>query len=215
MYEFYPENGITCENDKCKKHFYDYIFLKSIINFDEGGKDAKAILNGGTINRVTCPYCKCNFTYETPLLLFSQNHKIYAASTFDDDFIYTSNCENALKIAKSDDLNLRITDYAFEAAEKIRLAYFGIDDAKIEIFKLITFPKCKDMDKAFEYMVFDRVENDFLIFSHRDYTDKILKSFEILKSDFEKFDFDFKPPITGKWAKTDNKWAIKQLEDKK
>lgn len=211
--EFYPKCGITCENDSCKRHFYKYIFFASIIDIDRGDEPADAVMNGGAVNRVKCPFCGCEFTYETPLMIFSQKYKIYTASTFDEQFIYTSAFENALRIAGETDLRLRLTQFAFEAAEKIRLAAFGLSDAKAEMFKLVRFENYKDMDTAYEYIVFDKLTDNTLIFTHRDYTDKILEVYEISYDEYKRFSPDVSGVRNACWLEIDKQWSIRRLED--
>lgn len=208
-----PDGGILCENDKCKRVFYKYVCINDTINIDEHGDLSEAVLKNGLINRVTCPFCQCNFTVEMPLLIFSQQYKIYAAAALDHDMIHTSNFQNALRIAGAQDLKLRITKYAFEASEKVRLAALGIDDAALEMFKLVKFPQYRDMRIENEYIVFDSITNGIMKFVHCDYTDKILNSYEVPVSEFNLFSAGKPGAETGKWLSIDKDWAANHLED--
>ena len=103
---------------------------------------------------------------------------MYATAGFNNydgiDYFKASNLENALKIANAKDVNLRKTDYAIEACEKIHIAKHGLCDVKTELFKLRYFPDYEKMKIEDETIIFDRIKDANLIFSHRHFTDTVI-----------------------------------------
>lgn len=207
---------IQCE--VCNKLFpkrYDYT---SIIDAD--GYDNVAYgVEEGLCNRITCPHCGIEFTLENPLLVCSWQYKTYATAAFPEfdglDLYKTANLENALRISDARDVNLRITDYAIEACEKIHIAKYGLCDVKIEYLKIIQFPDYVKMKSDEETIVFDKMHNNKLIFSHRHFTDTVITRYEIPFSEYVSQDCKIPSAPKAEWIKINKEFILNQSEGKK
>jgi hypothetical protein len=190
----------------CYKRFPKFITLTDCIDADFEDDELP--------NRVICPYCKSEFNCEIPLILYSWKYKTYVAAACPDDFFSSHDLRNALRISGANNITLRKTDYAIEAYEKIHIAKYNLNDAKVEVFKLTYIPEYKDMKNDEETILFERTENDIMIFSHCYFTGEILKEYKIPLSKYENLNFDIPDIPNGKWFKIDKAWALKLLEVK-
>ena len=182
---------------------------------DADGYDSFADgVRSGLCNRVKCPYCGSEFTIENPILIYSWQYKMYVTAAFYEDFYPVNDFANALRIAGAEDITLRKTDYAVEATEKIHIVNYGLCDIKTEFFKVFKFPDYINMRNDEETIIFDRIENDNLIFSHRHFTDEIINTSAIPVSEYESFECEIPHVPKGKWFKIDKNWVLKHLEDK-
>lgn len=210
---------LTCPHDYliqceiCDKLFPMRPVFNEIIDAD-GFDDIAQGVDDGLCNRITCSYCGGEFTFENPIMIYSWLHKTYVTAAFPDDYFRVSNIENALRIADAKDVTLRKTDYAIEATEKIHIAKYKLSDIKTEHFKVVRFPEYKNMKNDEEVIIFDKLENGNLFFSHRHFTDKIITKFIIPLSEYEAFESNLPEVPKGKWFKIDKHWVLKHMEDK-
>lgn len=207
---FVPLNAIRCEC--CKKLYYTYMVVKYMYDADNPD-DFTADNRNGYINRVKCRKCDCVYTYETPVLLYTMKYKTFAAANAKSRYI--DKCDYALisKLCKADDYNFRMTDFASEAIEKIRIFSCGLDDMKTELLKLKSFPKYRNMNLLHEYITFDTIKDNMLCFSQRYYTDIILNRYEVPLSDYLSINYDTSDTPTGIWIKLNRDTAIKYMEE--
>lgn len=202
---------IQCE--VCYKLFPTPDIYHKVIDADGFDYAAKGI-EEGLCNRIVCPHCHIEFTVENPLLIYSWQYKIYAASYLNNMIFDAANLENALRISGARDVTLRKTDFALEAAEKINIARFKLNDIKIEKFKTIKFPQYISMKSNVETIVFDKIENDFMIFTHRHFTDSIISKFSVSLSEYNDFKLELPYVPNGTWVKIDKNWISKNTEAK-
>lgn len=208
MSGFITDNRIVCEN--CYKLYVGFNHIATYIDADSDTPDSRNIING-IINRVKCPYCNTEFTYEIPLFVFSQADCYAIASAFDDEYIDIHSFELASHISGMSNWKLRRCDFTMNSAEKLRIFRSGLDDAKIELLKLLMFDKYKNMELTEEYIVLDSFDGNNLLFSHRDFTDAVLNRYEVPISEYPLI-YDTNIPC-GKWINIDRNWAIKFMED--
>lgn len=209
MSTYVPDGCIRCEN--CNKFFNRYVFLKSIIDtdsYEEASREAVC----GVINRVTCPYCKTEFTYESPLMLHSYSNKIIAVAATNDELFNAFKLSLALKISGACDWSLRRCEFARDAAEKIRIFTYGLNDAAIELMKLRYIPGYAELDLFDEYIVFDKITETDFVFTLRDYTDKITRTYSINKQEYDKIPKETIP--TAEWITIDRNYVLKLEETK-
>ena len=208
MSTYIPDGSIRCEN--CNSFFNKYVRFETVIDADSYDEASQNALEG-IINRVTCPYCKTEFTYENPFMLHSYSCKSIAVAAVSSELVNVSNLSVALKISGAGEWQLRRCDFARDAAEKIRIFKSGLNDAAIELIKLRQFHDYRNMDLYDEYIIFDNLIDDKLIFSLRDYTDNVKDTYEI---DMSVYNNTPKLSIpTAKWIKINKRFAIK-TEDK-
>jgi len=206
---------IQCE--VCDKLFPKRYNYANVIDAD-GYDDIAYGVEEGFCNRITCPHCGIEFTLENPLMVFSWQYKTYATAGFIEidglDFYKTANLQFALNLSGAKDVNLRKTDYAIEACEKIHIAKHGLDDVKTELFKLAIFPEYADMKSDEETIIFDRIQDGNLIFSHRHFTDSIITKFYVPFSQYESFECNIPSAPKAKWIKIDKEYILNYPEGK-
>lgn len=207
------EHDCVIQCEVCYKIFSTPDIYNRIIDADGFDYAAKGI-EEGLCNRAACPHCHIEFTVENPLLIYSWKHKVYAASYLCNMIFDAANLENALKISGASDVTLRKTNFALEAAEKINIARFELNDIKIEKFKTIKFPQYISMKSNVETIVFDRIENDFMIFTHRHFTDSVISNFFVPLDEYNNFEFEIPDVPKGTWIKIDKNWILKNTEAK-
>ncbi len=184
-----------------------------IVTYIDADDDTPDSMNAqsGIINRVRCPYCNTEFTYEIPLFIYSQANRYAIASAFDDEYVNVHSFELASKISGMSNWKLRRCTFTMNSAEKLRIFKSGLDDGKTELLKLYTFENYRNMKLADEYIVFDCFDGDNLFFSHRDFTDAVLNKYKVPISEYSLI-YDTNIPC-GKWVNIDRNWAIKFTED--
>lgn len=201
---------IQCE--VCEKLFPMSVDFEEIIDADEYTDIAKGV-EDGLINRINCRLCGSEFTFENPILIYSWSAKMYVTANFPENAYSVKSLENILRISGAQDISLRKTQYAIEACEKIHISKSGLCDAKVELFKLLKFPDYKDMDIIEETIIFDRIENDQLVFSHRNFTDEILNVYRFSAFEYETLKHNLPEIPNGIWYQIDKYWVIKHTED--
>ena len=207
MSVFLPDSEILCE--ECDTYFFKYAFVQN--EFDA---DADPSCMSGLINRITCPSCKTEFTFETPILMYSHTNRFLLCSSFKNEQILNiTSLKRALEITKCDKWRLRRCTYAMDAAEKARIFVLSLDDGKIELLKLKFFDDYKDMDLSDNYITFENITDDRLVFTYRDYKDNILETRYIPKDAYNSMPETSLAPY--EWHKIDRSWAIKTMEDTK
>lgn len=207
---YVTDNQIVCEN--CYKLYVGFNHIINSIDIDDDTEDSKNAISG-IINRVTCPYCDTEFTYEVPLFMFSQADKYGIISAFEDEYVNIHSFNLASKISGISEWKLRKCAFAMDSAEKVRIFKANLDDGKIELLKLSLFDKYRDMNLVDEYIVFDSLEGDNLFFSHRDFTDVVLDKYKVPISEYSLI-CDTNIPC-GNWINIDRSWAINFMEDTK
>ena len=60
----------TCICQDCNKVFIIDEVMVTVINLDDD-KDTAIEFFSSSLNKISCPYCNANFTYEIPMLIFS------------------------------------------------------------------------------------------------------------------------------------------------
>lgn len=210
MKSYVPDIQILCEN--CFKYFVSYTIIHTNIDADSRDDISKNAYTG-IINRIRCPYCGTEFTYEIPLFVHSYLDKFIIASMYDDTYVNVASFPTAVKIAGISDWRFRRTEFTMDCSEKIRIFKSGLDDGKIELIKLKLFPEYANMKLDDEYITFDKSDGEYLFFSHRDFTDRILNEHKVLKSEYSLIR-DTNIPC-GNWVTIDREWAKKFMEDNK
>ena len=105
---------------------------------------------------------------------------------------------------------LRRCRFTANSSEKIRIFKAGLNDGTIELLKLKRFPEYRDMVLDDEYIVFEYSDEENLVFSHRDFTDKLLKTYQISMCEYSHM-CDVNIP-RGEWITADRDWAINFME---
>lgn len=205
MKTFIPDNYIICE--ECYRLFFSYVNIACIIDADSYVSYARSIKTG-RLNRVRCPYCKSEFTFETMVYMYSVKHSMAVIAGCNADPISTSRMPHLFKMLGMSDYRFRVVPYASCAAEKIRIAAEGLDDLKVELFKFRIFDNYKSMDPCDEYITFERVEGDFIIFTHREFKDNILAEYQIPMDKYLEYNPILPDIPKCTWFRGDKSWAL-------
>jgi hypothetical protein len=204
---FLPDIEILCE--ECDEYFFKYEFINNIFDLDADPKYAD-----GLFNRIKCPRCDTEFTYETPILVFSNTKRLLiCASVNNDGFININSLKRAFEISGSTDWTLRRCSFAMDAGEKIRIFNNGLDDGKVELVKLKCFDDYKNMDLTDNYITFENLRDNELVFTYRDFKDNILETRYISFEEYKTMPQTKVPPQT--WYTIDRDWAINYMEETK
>ena len=208
MTSFVTDNQILCEN--CYKYFIAYETIISELDLDVPHAEISCSYEE-KLNRITCPLCKKEYTYETDILFHSLSNKFAVYCSYDKMFLNVANFRTAMKICGFDNWNFRVCTYSYEAYEKIRIFNHGLSDTKINILKFQCFPQYKNMQENEEYINFESADSSALYFLHRDFTGKILSELTALRTDYD--NIPDTPVNLGDWAVIDKTWTIKKLEE--
>lgn len=185
----------------CEKRFELSEIFTQVVNLDIEGFEKQKFFEG-TLNRVTCPLCKKEFTYEVPMIVFSLRMKfaclVFPNLTPDN----TSEIKAPPYLIMPNGFMFRIVRYQIEALEKYRIISSGLNDIDIELIKLEHFTDEESMPFDEKNIVFKSFENGAYNFNQVDYNNNILKEIcidnPILGSDTE-----FKNFCRFKWLKID------------
>ncbi len=205
-----PDGYICCEN--CYEHFISYVVIHSEIDADSKDNTVTAA-SDGTLNKITCPYCMYEFTYETPLYIHSYVDKFAIISTYHDFPVKAGSFRLANIISGAADWSFRRCTFSPDAFEKMRIFKSGLSDAKIEYLKLKTFPDYRDMQLDAEYITFENIADNFLMFTKRECGGMVLENYKINVSCYNELkDISVQK---GDWVTIDRDWAIKYMEENK
>lgn len=206
---FIPDSKIRCEN--CHELFRDHIVITNIVDMDKDDTISKSVLTD-LFNRVICPYCKTEFTYETPVLLFSFKMKVAILTMHSEITTNTGNFPLLVKFAKANEWKFRLCDFFCTASEKMRIFKDGLCDASIELIKNSHFKEYAHMKLDEEYIAYDYSDSEFLYFSKRNDFDNVLEKMKIPYEYYNKY--LNKPKIPGgNWTKIDRDWAVNHKEE--
>lgn len=149
-----------------------------VVNLDIEGFEKERFL-AGNLNRVVCPKCKCEFTYEIPMIVFSMELKfaclVYPNLTNKN----LAEIKDPPHIILPNDFMFRVVRYQIEALEKYRMALCGINDVYAELLKLKHFTDDEAMPFDERNIVFSSFENGICKFNQVDCNNNILKQFEV------------------------------------
>ena len=210
MSTYVTDNQIMCEN--CDKFFVAYAHIQTEFDLDIPHKEISDSYEEN-LNRITCPFCRQDFTYETDILFHSLANKFAVYCSCKKMFLNVASFKTAMKICGFDDWNFRVCTYSYEAFEKIRILKTGLNDAKINLLKLKYFPKYRDMNVKDEYISFESCDDTMLHFSHRDFTGKVSEKLSVPREEYNAI-----PDILtekGNWVIIDKEWTINKLEELK
>ncbi len=197
--------------NRCICQDCNYIFninreMINVINIDED-KDVFLDFLTASLNRVTCPKCKANFTYEIPMLIFSSQERF--AIKVDPRFLPEDTSLKAYlpSFFQIFDFRYRQVSYYIEALEKVRMFKDALDDRYIEYVKLKFFSDedASPMDDV--NLCYKASDNEKFYFEKLDYNGFLLKEFEVLKSDARSCLF-LDEPKCAIWQKI-NRYTIK------
>jgi len=168
-------NGLCQE---CTNHFSMAERFCTVVNLDTSGFEKDKFIDG-SLNRISCPLCNTEFTFEIPMIVFSLNMKF---ACFIDPGI-DNNSNNLVKappyILLPKDFTFRCVRYLEEAREKERILKSGLDDVLVEYIKLISFKDEDALPFDERNIVFDSKDKNTYKFTQIDYNNQILQKFSI------------------------------------
>ncbi|MBO7288791.1 MAG: hypothetical protein J6V03_02205 [Clostridia bacterium] len=167
---------------QCNKRFQIAERFCTTINLDIEGFE-KEKFEDGSLNRIVCPYCNTEFTFEISMIVFSQNMKIACIVDQNIDTKEITSLKSPPYILFPEDFTYRCVRYIDEAREKLRIIKHGCDDFIIEYIKLMCF---KDED-ALPFnevsLVFDSKEGEAYKFSKLNFNGEVLENYDIVFKD--------------------------------
>lgn len=184
---------------ECEKRFDLTQRITQVVNLDIDGFEKENFLLG-TLNRVVCPICKKEFTYEIPMIVFSLKMK-FACLVFPN---LTKDNANKLKDPPyhilPDDFCWRVVRYQIEALEKYNIFNCGLDDLTVEYIKMMNFSDGEAMPFDEKNIIFDSLNNDVYNFNQVDYNNNIMNTY-CLKCELPEFNYENFCRL--KWLKID------------
>ena len=201
-----PGEGIRCQ--RCDNIFFAYVEVNDLFDADLDND-----IISGIVNRVECTDCDAEFTFETPIVIYSYIHKFIISTDCD---VYPLPCRKfglATQIAKSADWKFRTTSFTADAAEKIRIFKDKLCDGIIELLKIKHITEYKSLNLTEEYIVYENHDDTNIYFSKRDDCDNLLKTYTIPFRFYINETKIQKPIPTGDWIRVDREWAINKLEE--
>lgn len=161
---------------ECEKRFDISERFTTVVNLDIEGFEKNKFLNG-SLNRTVCPFCKKEFTYEIPMIVFSLKLKFACL------VMPNLNSQNIVELKNPpyhilpDNFCYRLVRYQIEALEKYRIFSLGLDDLQIEQFKLKNFSDDEAMPFDEKNIIFDSYNDRIIKFNQVDYNNDILNTY--------------------------------------
>ena len=187
---------------ECDKSFAISDRFCTVVNLDTEGFEKDEFIQG-KLNRITCPHCNTEFTYEIPMIVFSLRMKFACLCMPNLESTDISRLKEPPYLLLPEDFIYKIVRYQIEAKEKYDIIKCGCDDRIIEYIKLVSF----DDDTALPFdernIIFVSKEGDKYIFNQTDYNNKVLQSYEIKFNQEDIPDYVIKSKESRKWHKTD------------
>ncbi len=181
---------------------------KVMVNVIDIDKDEEAFISflSSSLNRVTCPHCFANFTYEIPMLIYSQRSGF--AVKVDP---YTPSSDVSLPTLlpyffSMFNFKYRQVTYHIEALEKVRIFKDGLDDRYIEYIKLNFFSDDDATPMEDVNLCYKSSDNEKLYFEKLDYNGKLIKEFDVLKAKVKTCGFIDEPSVPS-WQKI-NRYTV-------
>jgi len=199
-----------CLCQDCDKIFQINRYMTNVINVDDDVEEYIKLLSL-TLNCVKCPECGSVFSYEIPMLIFSNKHKFaIKVNPLRDSYESGSNDELPALLSKFN-YKYREVTFQIEAVEKLRIFMADLDDKLIEYIKLKTF---KDEDATpFEdvNIIFESTDKRCLHFAKMDSNNNIIARYEVEHKNYDNVKFNDEP---NKWQYinrfTINKYIAKE-----
>lgn len=190
---------------ECEKYFSLAERFCTVVNLDINGFE-KDKFEDGSLNRVCCPFCNTEFTFELPMIVFSMNMKFACLIEPNINITGINSLKAPPHILLPEGFKFRCVRYLEEAREKVRILKRGLDDVFIEYIKLISFNDEVALPFDERNIVFSSKNEDTYKFTQIDYNNKILQEFTIEFTDSNIPDavINIKNSLSGKkWHKLD------------
>ncbi len=178
-----------CLCQDCDKIFQINRYMTNVINIDEDVDECIQLLSV-TLNCVKCPECGSAFTYEIPMLLFSNKYKFAVkVNPSLDSYEFGIDDEPPCFLSKFK-YKYREVAFQIEALEKVRIFMADLDDKLIEYIKLKTF---EDEDATpFEdvNIVFESADEHSFFFAKMDSNNNIIARYEVERKVYGDINFN-------------------------
>ncbi len=165
----------TCENDDCSKNFWSTKPVYRHVNADADGTVIEDFENYN-FNRVKCKYCKTEFTYEMPLVVYNLKKGYFVFTG--QNIIRDDRLPRLFEILGVENFKIYHVPYYAFAVEVVNVYKYNLDYDTICDIKNKELNASK-LDIKREYIIFNRFENDTLYYHHLNYLNVIEKTYEI------------------------------------
>ena len=190
---------------ECNKRFQIAERFCTVVNLDIEGFE-KEKFEDGSLNRIVCPLCNTEFTFEISMIVFSMNMNFACIIDQNIDTNGTDSLKNPPSILLPEDFTFRCVRYMDEAREKLRIIKHGCDDFVIEYIKLMSFNDEDALPFNEVSLVFDSKEGEIYKFSKLNFNGEVLENYKIVfnDSDIPEAVKNMKYSLKGrKWHKLD------------
>jgi len=203
-----PAYKCICQD--CSNVFNINETMVNVINLDED--DCLIQFLTASLNKISCPYCDADFTYEIPMLIYSQKSGFALRVNPSVPSAPPSPDVKLPYFFKIFNLKYRQVTYHIEALEKVRIFKDGFDDKYIEFVKFNFFSDddCTPMEDI--NLCYKSSDNEKLYFEKLDYNGKLIKEYEVLKSDVRECSF-IPEPCSPAWVQI-NRYTIENYINK-
>ncbi len=162
----------------CDKRFKIEEKFTRVINLDIAGFEKEGFLKG-KLNKVKCPFCGAEFTYEIPMIIFGMRMKCAYLVEPNLKSENLGKIKNPPHIILPDGFKCRVVRYLAEAKEKYDIHLAGLDDASVEYIKLKSFDDDMAMPFDEKNMIFVSYNNGCYTFNQVDFNDNILNTYSV------------------------------------
>ena len=177
-----------CLCQDCDKFFQINRYMTNVINIDDDVDECIQLLYI-TLNIVKCPECGSSFSYEIPMLLFSNKHKFAIKVNPSLDSYETYNGDEPPIFLSHFKYKYREVTFQIEALEKVRIFMADLDDKLIEYIKLKTF-KDEDATPLEDVnIVFESADNHCFFFAKMDSNNNIVAHYEVERNEYSDIKF--------------------------
>lgn len=183
----------------CDKRFKIKERFSAVINLDIAGFERDGFLTG-KLNRLKCPICGSEFTYEIPMIVFSMKKKFAILIEPNLTRGNLDKIKNPPHVILPDDFEFRAVRYLTEAKEKYDIYSYSLDDTVIEYIKLQSFSDDMAMPFNERNMVFVSYDDGIYTFYQVDYNDNILNTYHV------EFENNNIPEYILNMTKSHNSW---------
>ena len=175
----------NCICQTCQKIFPVNDMMKCVLNLDEDS-NLIDLFDSFQINRVVCPKCGNGFTFEIPMLVYSNTFRfaIYINPSPTPDKHYCSKPVPTWLI--NDYKHLRKCMYLAEAVEKYRIFRDGFNDKNIEYLKFCIFPDSNALPFDEINLLYSHCNEFNLYFNKIDFNNNIIDTYTVPKSKIHK-----------------------------
>ena len=158
-------------------HIHNDFVIRSI-NLDDENNLNRDFLDL-KLNRIKCPFCKNEYTFETNMVIFSPSHR-FAVKVNPETYRSPDLAPDSVpEYVFQEKFRFREVNFQIEAIEKCRIFLDGLDDIYIEFLKYRFFEDKDTLPFDEINMIYTSRDSEFLYFTKYDYNNNVIDKFRI------------------------------------